>query len=157
MIRVDKATDYGIVLLSYMAGRPDSTVHAARDLAKASSLPLPMVSKIMKALVRTSVVESHRGPKGGYSLSRPADEIAVVEIITALQGPIAIMECVGEVPSNCTIEMLCPMRSNWQVINNAIQGALEGITLADMSRPLAWDRRGGAEVKLQEATAAVSG
>jgi DNA-binding IscR family transcriptional regulator len=65
MIRLSKLADYGIVLLSYMAG-DTSTVHTARDLAEASSLRLPTVSKILKALARSELLVSHRGANGGY-------------------------------------------------------------------------------------------
>ena len=78
---------------------------------------------------------SQRGVKGGYRLARDADSITVAEIIEAIEGPIAITECVEAAPGDCDKESWCPVRSNWQLINDAVQGALEGITLARMARP----------------------
>ncbi|HWM89511.1 MAG TPA: SUF system Fe-S cluster assembly regulator [Thermoanaerobaculia bacterium] len=139
MIRITKQTDYGVVLLTHLAAQPDRQVNAP-ELAAETQLPLPMVSKILKLLVREGVLLSHRGVKGGYSLARLPGEVTMAEIITALEGPIAITECV-EVSSGCSHEQLCPVRSNWHRINAAVRGALEGITLADMASPLAPARK----------------
>lgn len=135
MIRITKQTDYGIVLLTHLAGQPERQVNAP-ELASETQLPLPMVSKILKLLVREGLLLSHRGVKGGYSLARLPGEITMAEIIASLEGPIAITECI-EVSSDCSHEQLCPVRSNWQRINAAVRGALEGITLAEMTNPQA--------------------
>lgn len=135
MIRITKQTDYGIVLLTHLAAQPDRQVNAP-ELAAETQLPLPMVSKILKLLVREGLLLSHRGVKGGYSLARLPAEITMAEIIACLEGPIAITECI-DVASDCSHERLCPVRSNWQRINAAVRGALEGITLAEMTSPQA--------------------
>jgi FeS assembly SUF system regulator len=134
MIRITKQTDYGIVLLTHLAAQPLRHLNAP-ELAGETQLPLPMVSKILKVLVREGLLLSNRGVKGGYSLARRPDEISMAEIIAALEGPIAITECI-EVSSDCSHEQLCPVRSNWQRINAAVREALDGITLAEMAMPL---------------------
>ena len=133
MIRITKQTDYGIVLLTHLAAHPDRQ-YAAPELAAEARLPLPMVSKILKLLARDGLLASHRGVKGGYSLARAAEEISMAEIIAALEGPIAITECIS-VESDCSHEALCPVRGNWQRINLAVRSALEGISLAEMAQP----------------------
>jgi FeS assembly SUF system regulator len=133
MIRITKQTDYGIVLLTHLAAHPDRPYNAP-ELSAEARLPLPMVSKILKLLARDGLLTSHRGVKGGYSLSRPPAEISMAEIIASLEGPIAITECIS-VDSDCTHEALCPTRGNWQRINQAVRTALEGITLAEMAQP----------------------
>lgn len=134
MIRITKQTDYGIVLLTHLAGQPERHVNAP-ELAAETQLPLPMVSKILKVLVREGLLLSNRGVKGGYSLARSPREISMAQIIAALEGPIAITECI-EVSGDCSHEPLCPVRSNWHRINAAVRGALEGITLDEMTMPL---------------------
>lgn len=133
MIRITKQTDYGIVLLTHLAAHPDRPYNAP-ELSAEARLPLPMVSKILKLLAKEGLLVSHRGVKGGYSLSRAAAEITMAEIIAALEGPIAITECVS-VESDCTHEALCPVRSNWRRINDAVRTALVGISLAEMAQP----------------------
>ncbi len=134
MMRITKQTDYGIVLLTHMAGGSDRRYNAP-DLAAEARLPLPMVSKILKLLTREGVLLSHRGVKGGYSLARPSTTISMAEIIAALEGPIAITECVDG-DGDCVFQSLCPVRSNWHRINEAVLIALQGITLAEMAVPL---------------------
>ena len=133
MLRVTKTADYGIVVMTHLA-----TSHRqlnARDVARGARLPLPMASKILKALSREGLLVSHRGTKGGYSLARDPEQITIADIIRALEGPIAVTECTDRVHGDCDIERICPVRSNWHRINQAIRGALEQITLAEMSHP----------------------
>jgi FeS assembly SUF system regulator len=134
MIRITKQTDYGIVLLTHMAGEPER-LFTAPELAAEARLPLPTVSKVLKPLARAGLLDSHRGVKGGYCLARPAEEIAVAEIITALEGPIGITECIDDTPGECGYAALCGLRSNWNHINLVIREALESISLAQMSSP----------------------
>jgi FeS assembly SUF system regulator len=134
MLRITKHTDYGIVLLTHLANAP-GRMFSAQDLAGETQLPAPMVSKILKLLAREGVVASHRGVKGGYSLSRSSDEITVAEVISALEGPIAITECIDEGAHQCGYEPLCGVRSNWNHINQVIREALESITLTEMNAP----------------------
>ena len=135
MIRISKLTDYGIVLLTYLARNPGSATYTARDLATESGLPLPTVGKLLKALSRGSFLESERGINGGYRLAKPPEKITISEIITVLEGPISLTECAGS-HEVCDLEHACPARSNWRKINDVVRKALSDLTLADMSHPL---------------------
>jgi FeS assembly SUF system regulator len=135
MLRINRLTDYGIVLMARMAADPLDRTHNARDLAEATRLPLPMVSKVLKALARGGMLASLRGSRGGYRLARAAEIISVAEIIAALQGPIAITECTGEDGDVCGIESTCPCRGIWHRVNDSIRAALEGIRLSEFGRP----------------------
>lgn len=135
MIRMTKQADYGIVLMTRLAAEPEQLFSAA-ELAEECQLPQPTVSKILKGLTRTGLLDSQRGVNGGYALSCEPEAISVAEIITALEGPIAITECIDDTPGECSQEPFCPTRGNWHRINEAIRGALEAITLAEMVHPL---------------------
>jgi FeS assembly SUF system regulator len=137
MLRITKQTDYGIVLLSRLAMEPLRLFNAP-ELAGELQLPLPTVSKILKLLARDGVLTSHRGVKGGYSLSRPPEGISIAEIIESLEGPIAMTECIDDSPSvgSCQQEGHCALQANWQVINRAVRQALRGISLRDLGAPL---------------------
>ena len=134
MIRMSKEADYGIVLLTHFAGGEGLT-YSARALSDETRIPLPMVSKILKVLAREGVLSSRRGAKGGYSLALQPGRISVADIINVIEGPIAMTECVGT-PGECKQEPVCCIRSNWQVINQAVLDALERISLQDMTSPL---------------------
>lgn len=133
MLRITKQTDYGIVLLTALAAAP-ARLWAASELAAEVHLPLPIVSKILKLLARAGVLASHRGAKGGYQLAAPPEKLSVATVIDALEGPIAITECIDGTPGECDQEATCSQRANWQLINRAIRQALEHISLADMAR-----------------------
>ncbi len=135
MLRVTKLADYGIVILTYLAGKGAPTANA-RDVAQKVKLPQPVVSKILKLLARDGLLESRRGIKGGYGLSLRPEEITVAGIIRALEGPIAVTECTDKVHGDCGLETGCPVSTNWHLINRAIHQALERITLAEMTQPL---------------------
>lgn len=133
MIRITRETDYAVVLLSRLCLR-GSAVTTARELAQRVGLPLPMVSKILKALARGGLLVSHRGAKGGYSLAARAEEISVRDVIEALEGPIGITECSSS-PGACDQEPLCPVRSRWQEISGAVTRYLERISISDLAGP----------------------
>ncbi len=135
MFRLKKLTDYAILTMTCVARGPEAPWHTARGLATETRLPLPTVSKILKELSDHGLLVSHRGPKGGYTLARNPSEISVAEIIAAFEGPIGFTECSAE-PGRCELEPSCVVRSNSQVISQALKGALERIRLADLMHPL---------------------
>ena len=129
-------TDYGLVLMSQIARRPQADLHTARDLAQKCGLPLPTVSKILKTLLQSGLLASHRGIKGGYSLARGAEVISLAEIISALEGPLALTECSTDITGLCDLEPSCPIKDNQRIINHVIRGALEKVMLSDLIRPM---------------------
>jgi len=139
VIRLSKLADYGIVIMTNLARQPGRQ-HNAPEIAAESHIPQPMVSKILKTLARAGLLTSHRGAKGGYGLARPAEAISVAEVISALDGPIALTACIEDGPGGCEIEALCPARVNWHRINDAIRSALDEISMAEMAQaiPLAF-------------------
>jgi FeS assembly SUF system regulator len=134
MIRITRETDYGIVLMTSMV-RDDNPPYSAATLAKQHQLPLPMVSKILKALARAGLLASQRGAQGGYSLARSPKAISAADIIDALEGPIAITECSTETLHACMHENHSTVSGHWHRINSAIRQALNNISLWEMSRP----------------------
>jgi len=132
MIRINRETDYAIGILTRMARDPRRR-YTAPALAEARGLPLPVVGKILKTLVRGGVLVSYRGAKGGYGLARTPESVSVAEVIAALEGPIALTECVEEGVDACQYGDHCTVSTNWGHINRVVRQALEGISLADMS------------------------
>ena len=134
MIRLSKLTDYATVILSFMA-RDNTHVRAAMEIASATGIALPTVSKILKLLVNAKVLISTRGAKGGYALARAPEKITIAAVISALEGPIALTEC-SISQQGCEQASGCGIRGNWSLINQTIHNALESVTLADMIKPV---------------------
>jgi FeS assembly SUF system regulator len=134
MLRISKMTDYAImVMVELHASRGE--VLSAHALAERSHLELPTVSKVLKLLVKTGLVDSYRGASGGYVLERNARDVSVAEIIAAIEGPIAMTECSVE-EGLCAQEAICGLRGNWQRISVAVAKAMEGVSLAEMAQPV---------------------
>jgi len=132
MIRLSRLADYGVVLACHMASKAEAC-HNAFDLAAATGLPAPTVSKLLAAMARAGVLVSHRGAKGGYRLARSALEITAADIVCAVDGPIALTVCIEHGAGACDVESLCPTRSGWRRINDAIRDAMTGVTLAELA------------------------
>jgi FeS assembly SUF system regulator len=136
MVKLGKLTDYGLVLMTCIAKGQAVALRTAADLAAESHLPVPTVSKLLKELLQSGLLVSQRGVKGGYMLARPAREIALTEIIAALEGPVALTQCSTHDPGACDLEPSCPIMRNQQIINQMVRGVLERITLSDLLQPM---------------------
>lgn len=139
MLRISKLTDYGTVVLACLAASPGQR-RTASEVAEATGLSLPTVSKLLKCFHRAGLVTSMRGAHGGYRLAKPASLISAASIIDAVEGPVAITECSGD-HSACDFESVCSTGGSWQRINAAIRHSLDGISLAQLSgqeRMLSW-------------------
>jgi FeS assembly SUF system regulator len=132
MLRISKLTDYGTVVLAHLAEH-QATVCSAAEVAAATSVALPTVSKLLKLLARAGLVTSTRGASGGYRLSRPPQDITAADVIDALDGPVSITECSAS-DGDCEHEGVCSVGGAWQRINVAIRRALRDVTLNDLVR-----------------------
>lgn len=134
MLRISKLTDYAIIVMVELNARHRDIMNA-HALANNTHLELPTVSKVLKLLAKAKLVRSFRGINGGYSMDRSAGKISIAEIIAAIEGPIAMTECSAAI-GLCSQEQVCNLRSNWRRISSAVARAMEGVTLAEMSRPI---------------------
>jgi FeS assembly SUF system regulator len=132
MIRLSRLADYGVVLACQMAVKADRC-HNAFDLAAATGLPAPTVSKLLAAMARAGVLVSQRGAKGGYRLARGPEAITAADIVTAVDGPIALTVCIEHGAGACDVESLCPSRSGWRRINDAVRDAMKSVSLAELA------------------------
>ena len=136
MIRLGKLTDYGLVLMTCIARDRERPLYTAGGLAAESRLPLPTVTKLLKLLQQGGLLLSQRGIKGGYNLARSPEEISVAEIISVLEGPIALTDCSQDISGLCDLEPCCPLKENQRIISQVVRGALQRVTLADLLHPL---------------------
>ena len=133
MLRVTRLTDYATVVLTVLAAEPGRVLSAA-ELADRASLEVPTVSKVLKPLAQAGLLEAFRGAHGGYRLSRPPQDISLISIVEAMEGPLAMTECSLE-DASCGIAGHCGARANWRRINDIVADALRGVSLAQMLAP----------------------
>lgn len=129
MLRMSKLTDYGLVLLTHLAQAGPAEVRTAHELAERSRIPLPTVSKILNELSKAGLVGSHRGRRGGYSLSRAPEHISVAAVVDALEGPVGLTEC-SAAAGSCSLEPICVTKDRWGLISLAIQRTLQRVPLS---------------------------
>ena len=133
MLRVTKLTDYATVVLTVLAARPGQVL-SATELAEAAGLEATTVAKLLKPLAQAGLVIGLRGVNGGYRLARDAAAISLIEVVQAMEGPLAITEC-SQDHNNCGIAHQCGVRSQWRLINDVLADALRSVTLAQMLQP----------------------
>lgn len=135
MLRITKLTDYGTVVMAYLASHPEGD-HAAKEIAEQTGISLPTVSKLLKLLAGKGLLNAQRGVKGGYRLAKPTHEISLAQIVHALEGDIALTAC-SHGNGKCAVESQCALRSNWRTISDVIQETLSAISLLQMVHPIA--------------------
>lgn len=132
MVRLSRLADYGVLLMSHIARRPDN-VFTALALSDITHLPMPTVGKLLAKLARAKLLRSIRGRDGGYILALEPGGITIEEIITAVDGPIALTVCLDSGGGACDLEGVCLSQPNWRRINDALRQALSDVTLLDIS------------------------
>jgi FeS assembly SUF system regulator len=135
MLRVTKLTDYASVVLTVLAADPEAVLSAAA-LAERAGLEVPTVAKVLKPLAQAGLVQAFRGVNGGYRLALAPSAITLVEIVEAIEGPLAMTDCSVH-DGQCGLERSCGARANWRRINDVVADALRKVSLADMLAPAA--------------------
>jgi FeS assembly SUF system regulator len=131
MLRIGKLTDYATVILATLATDRSRLLNAG-TLAERTHIASPTVSKLLKQLHRSGLVNSTRGTHGGYQLARNPEDISAAAILDALEGPVALTECsVGS--GQCGIEHTCSVGRTWQRLTMTIRRSLDEVTLAQLA------------------------
>lgn len=134
-MKFSKLTDYAVIILTALARAKDES-YSASQLAKLSNVPEPTVSKVLKMLSRKGLVNAQRGAQGGYSLAHEITEISVLDVLTAIEGPLTMTECASSGEEvTCSLESICALSGRWGLVNKAIEDTLENISLAQIISP----------------------
>jgi Rrf2 family transcriptional regulator, cysteine metabolism repressor len=129
--------EYGVRFLLELARQPSGQPTPLSAIAEADGLPLAYLERIVALLKRADLVESTRGAHGGYRLARDASQITMDEVVQALEGAIAPMDCFtdtsGRVACNHTDDAgACATKLLWTRVQGGIIRALQGTTLAEL-------------------------
>jgi Rrf2 family protein len=113
VLRISRKIDYGLRAMIYLASIAPGAVVPFREIARQMVVPEDFLAKILKTLVDQGLVRSTRGPHGGYELGRPADQISFLEVIEAVEGPIALNVCLDG-DDACAKASACTMAGVWK-------------------------------------------
>ena len=133
-MRLSNLADYAVVILA-AAARHGSARLTATLLAEETQVPLPTAQKLVGRLAAAGLLVSARGTGGGFRLARCPAEISLADIVEAVEGPIALTACVEAGRHDCGIDHHCQVRPHWGAVNDALRGALAGVSLESLSMP----------------------
>jgi Rrf2 family protein len=132
-------TEYGVRLMIELGRHDDREPIALKAIAEAEGLPLSYLEHVVADLKRAELVTSTRGAHGGYTLARPAGEIAMDEVVLALEGSVAPMDCFVTLPPErvaCShggdAGSTCSTRLLWMRVQGGVMKALHGTTLGEL-------------------------
>ena len=134
MIKLNKITDYAVVILGLLSSRYPNKFSTSK-ISGETGLPVPTVAKVCKLLNKANLILAGRGANGGYYCEIPPSEINVADIVESIDGPIAITACLDESDDLCNTQSICLLSGNWNKANNAILEALKSVSLSDLLNP----------------------
>ncbi len=132
-MRISSRCEYGLRAMVYLAGHDSGRPVPLPEIAAGESIPAPFLERILARLREAGLVKATRGVSGGYQLARSAADVAVGDVVTALEGPLSLVGCVPD-DGACARVDSCASRIVWRRLDSAISGALNGITLEDLTR-----------------------
>ena len=126
MFKINKDVEYALIALRAMSG--EDRVYSARELSDSYEIPAGILAKIMQRLSHGEMVKSIKGPKGGYRLTRNADQITLGSVIDAVHGPERIVPCIED-PGTCGQEDTCTIKHGFETMQGVWLGFLNSLTL----------------------------
>lgn len=134
-MKLSKRGEYGLRALQDLAVHYQDVPISNKELAQRNNIPNKFLEQILLALKHGRIVNSQKGPQGGYSLARPPENITLAEVIRLLDGPLAPVPCVSETafePCGCPNMEACGLRKVMKQVRDVVAGMMENTTLADL-------------------------
>jgi Rrf2 family protein len=129
---LSKTCIYGIRAALYLASlEPEKAYIPIRQISEYLQLSFHFLTKIFQILTNHDIVISYRGPNGGVSLAKPANEIKLIDVILAIEGEEFFTGCVLALPS-CNEEEPCPLHKYWSATRDSLKSIFEETTLAEL-------------------------
>jgi Rrf2 family protein len=132
MLRLSKKADYALIAMKHLAMKREAASTSAREIAEHYDIPIELMAKVLQRLVRTGLLTSHQGTRGGYTLSRSSTTISVADVIQAIDGPFTVTSCSTD-DNTCEQFGKCSIRDPLWRIRERILSALGTVSLAEMA------------------------
>lgn len=132
-MRLTSLADYAVVMMAAAARHQAGSRLSATLLAEETGVPLPTAQKLTVRLAAAGLLETARGTGGGFRLARQACEISLADIVEAVEGPIVMTSCVDAERHYCALEGACQVRPHMNVVNGAVRGALQSVSLSSLA------------------------
>lgn len=132
-MKITRETDYAVRAMLYLSGLPLSERASTATISKTEGIPLPFFRKVISALGTAGLVHATRGKGGGVLLARSPDEITLLQVVEAVQGPILLNHCRLHM-GGCKLEPDCAIRDVWTDIETRFLQDLDAVTMAELAR-----------------------
>ena len=133
MIRLTKAGEYGLRAIRYLVENREDKRISIGDISENKNIPEPFLRKLFKPLVQHGIIHSTRGVSGGVRLARDPKEITVLEVVEALEGPLALNDCLLD-DAACEFLAECGMHDVWEEAQAAMAKVLRSKDLTDLTK-----------------------
>lgn len=133
MFHLTRKGDYAVRGMVFLASRPRGSVSQVRDVASSVDVPPALLAKIFQDLCKLGFVRSYRGTGGGFELARPASGISLLEIIEAVDGPVAMNRCIVE-RGSCGREEFCGVHPVWIKMQQKMKTELARVSLRQLAK-----------------------
>jgi Rrf2 family protein len=133
MLQFSKKVEYGLIALRHMAVQPYGCVFTAKEIAESYDIPFDLLAKVLQKLSKAGILSSMQGMRGGYSLFRKPDEIAIADVIDVIEDEKpSITNCAGSQVSSCSCYERCSIREPMEKVQRSITDVLEKIMLSEI-------------------------
>jgi Rrf2 family protein len=132
-MRISSRCEYGLRAMVYLAQQEAGKPVPLTEIVAQEGIPGPFLERILARLRDSGLVTTTRGVSGGYQLAREAGTIAVGDVMTALEGPLALVSCVSD-DAACERSGSCASRTAWRQLDRAITAALNELSLDDLAQ-----------------------
>lgn len=135
-MKVSTRGEYGVRAMVSLAHHFGEGPMSIAEIARQTNIPPAYLEQLIAPLRRAELVNSKRGARGGYVLSREPEQIRVGDVYRVMEGPVAPMDCVSEDVSDqdCPLIENCETRPMWLKLRDAMTEALDSTTLADLAK-----------------------
>jgi Rrf2 family protein len=134
MLMLSKKVEYGLIAVLHMADLRPGSIVTAKDVSDLYNIPAELLGKVLQALVRSGLVASVQGSRGGYHLARPLEQIRLGDVIEAVEGPVFLTRC-QEDPAQCGQFHACTIKEPVQQLQEQLQNFIHGISLGAFRKP----------------------
>ena len=132
-MRITAKVDYAVRAVVELASANGRGPIKSETIARAQDVPQRYLESILSDLRHAGIVDSRRGTHGGFRLARPASEIAIADVIRALQGPLATVR--GEVPEDLDyVGSAAPLQEVWFAVRANLRAVTEQVSIAELAR-----------------------
>jgi Rrf2 family protein len=132
-MQITRQADYAVRAVLYLAEHNHNARVATSEIGRAQHIPVTFLAKIVAQLAAAGILRSTRGAHGGVTLGRPADEISLLDIVEAIDGPLLLNECVAD-PSACQVGAGCTVHQVWCQAQAELVQRLGQTSFAQMAR-----------------------